>query len=161
MHRRHHLCYAGCLVVALIAPAIFAQPTGSGAPAYDKERWMEDYSYLRDAPKTDFFDPIKYVPLGQDGWYATFGGQFRDRYENFNHNNFGSGPQDPDGYNLSRLFLDADLHFGENLRVFIEGRGVWEDGRTGGPRSRDRDEADLEQGFADFMFPFSKEMACE
>lgn len=126
------------------------------APQYRTERWEEDYSYLKDAPKTDLFDPIKYVPLGQDGWYATFGGQFRDRYENYNHNNWGAGPQDKDGYNLSRLFLDADFHFGQNVRVFVEGRGVWETGREGGPRSRDRDEADLEQGFVDLMLPIGE-----
>ena len=133
------------------------QSTGSTAKPYDKERWVEDYSYLKDHPRTDFFDPIKYIPLGVEDWYASFGGELRDRYENYNHGTFGGGAQDRDGYNLSRLLLDADLHFGANFRVFAEGRGAWEEGRLGGPRGRDRDEADLEQGFADFMLPFSKD----
>lgn len=130
------------------------QSTGSNDHPYSKFRWEEDYSYLRTAPKTDFFDPIKYVPLGVDDWYATFGGEVRDRYENYNHNNWGSGAQDPNGYNLARMYLDADLHFGPHFRVFAEGEGVWEDGRNGGPRGRDRDEVDLSQGFADLMLPF-------
>src|SRR6185503_12207543 len=129
------------------------QAAAKTPPKYSKFRWEEDYSYLKDAPKSEFFDPIKYVPLGPDNWYATFGGEVRDRYENYNHNNWGSGAQDPNGYNLARLFLDADLHFGPNFRVFAEGEGVWETGRTGGPRGRDRDEIDLSQGFGDFILP--------
>src|SRR5947199_9080396 len=50
------------------APGQSSKPesTGGKAPAYSKLRWEEDYSYLKDHPKTDFFDPIKYVPLGPD-----------------------------------------------------------------------------------------------
>ena len=44
---------------------------------YDIERWNEDYSYLRyPGSHTDFFDPIKYIPLNATGdSYLSFGGQ--------------------------------------------------------------------------------------
>src|SRR5207302_1123860 len=136
---------------APVAPAPTAsQPVGP-AP-YKLERWDENYSYLKDpAQRTDFFDPIKYIPLAADGdWYLTF-----DRYESFNHNNFGAGPQDRDGYNLARLSVYADLHYRDSFRVFAEVRGAFENGRTGGPRGADLDQLDLQQGFADFTLPIN------
>src|SRR6266550_9641801 len=42
--------------------------TGGGPPPpYTLVRWNEDYSYLRDpAKRTDFFDAVKYVPIGDN-----------------------------------------------------------------------------------------------
>jgi hypothetical protein len=124
---------------------------------YTLSRWDEDYSFLADpAQRTDFWDPIKYVPLNATGdWYANFGGQVRDRYEYFNNNTFGTGPQTRDGYNDARLTENMDLHFGSSVRVFVQGDSAFETGRNGGPRPNDRDELDLEQGFADLKIPFS------
>jgi len=108
--------------------------------------------------RTDCLDPIKYVPLNSAGdWYASFGGQIRDRYEDFNHYIFGTGPQTRDGYNLARLTENVDLHFGPDVRVFVQGDSAFEAGRNGGPRPTDRDELDLEQGFADYTIPICGE----
>ena len=73
-------------------------------------RWNEDYSYLKTAPKSDLFDPIKYIPLGPDDWYLSLGGQYRFRYEYFNNVNFSpaGSAQDEDGYYLNRLMVHAD-----------------------------------------------------
>jgi len=127
--------------------APFARPR-----TYTLERWDEDYSFLSDPSlRTDFWDPIKYMPLNSAGdWYASFGGQVRDRYEYFNNNTFGTGPQSEGGYNDARLTANADVHFGDSLRVFLQGASAFEEGRNGGPRPNDRDEVDLEQGFADW-----------
>lgn len=124
---------------------------------YTLERWNEDYSFLADpSQRTDLWDPIKYVPLNNAGdWYASFGGQARDRYEYFNNYTFGAGPQTPDGYDDVRLTENVDLHFGSFVRVFIQGDSAFESGRNGGPRPNDRDELDLEQGFVDFTVPIS------
>jgi hypothetical protein len=115
-------------------------------------RYDENYSFLQSpSQRADFFDPIKYVPLNSAGdWYATFGGQVRDRYEYFNHYNFGTGPQTRDGYNLARVTEYVDLHAGPSLRVFLQGISAFEAGRNGGPRATDVDDLDLEQGFADY-----------
>src|SRR5439155_5632725 len=136
---------------AAIAAIAAAQTT---PPPYTPVRWNEDYSYLKDSPAADLFDPIKYIPLNDGGdWYLSLGGQARKRYEYFNNNNFGAGAQDDDGYWLTRLFLHADLNAGENFRVFVQGKSAMEDGRTGGPRASDADEIDIQQAFADLRLP--------
>ncbi len=127
---------------------------------YTPDRWNEDYSFLADPnQRTDFWDPIKYIPLNPAGdWYASFGGQIRYRSEHFDNNTFGTGPQTPNGFNDTRLTANLDLHFGPNLRVFLQGASALEAGRHGGPRPNDRDEADLEQGFADWIIPLSQQV---
>ena len=68
----------------------------STAP-YSTVRWDEDYGYLKDpARRTDFLDPIKYIPIDdQPDWYLSLGGQVRDRYEYFHHVNFDARPAGP------------------------------------------------------------------
>lgn len=146
---------SGSAIIAAAALAIGASATSAQSrPAYNNLRWAEDWSVLKDAPeKTDFFDPIKHVPLGAEGVYASFGGQLRERYEVFNNNAFGAGPQDDDGYLLHRILLHGDLHAGP-FRLFVEGKSAMIDGRTGGPRPTDADEIDLQQLFADGTIPF-------
>src|SRR5206468_3541774 len=129
-------------------PPVADRPTARSAvpqapPPYTPLRWNEDYGYLKDpARRTDFLDPIKYIPLNADGdWYLSLGGQARYRYEYFNNANFGAGPQDEDGYHLTRLLAHADLHLGQYVRFFIQGKSAMEDGREGAPRPSDSDEA--------------------
>ena len=137
------------------APGAGAGKLGVAAPVYKTERWEEDYTYLKAPAKgNDLFDSIKYIPLNADGdLYLSFGGQVRDRYENFNHNTFGTGTQDRDGYNLARASIYADLHFRDYVRVFAEVRGAFENGRRGGARPQDLDQLDLQQGFVDLSLP--------
>jgi hypothetical protein len=124
-------------------------------PAQTALHYDENYSYLKDpATRTNLLDPLKFIPLCQQGdIYLTLGGQVRDRYEFFNNNVFGKGVQDPNGYNLIRTMLDADLHLGPYFRVFAEGISATEQGREGGPRPSDVNEADLYQAFVDLIIP--------
>ena len=136
--------------------------TGAGPPPpYHLSRWGEDYSYLRDPDRrTDFWDAIKYIRLNEDGdWYASLGGQARYRYEFFEDNNVGAGPQDDTGFHLLRTLAHADFHFGKNFRVFVQGKSALEDGRTGGPRPSDKDVFDLQQAFADVVIPLNDDGA--
>lgn len=89
-------------------------------PGYQKLRYDEDYSYLKDlAKKSDFWDPIKYIPVGNVGdWYLTFGGEVRERYENYHNYRWNPSALDRDGYLFQRYLLHADLHLGEAVRVF-------------------------------------------
>ncbi len=146
---------ANCIALLLCLSSGFAwgqttQPTTAPIvpPPYTVGRYNEDYSYLRDpSQRTDFFDPVKFVPFDHSGdIYATFGGEVRDRYEYFNNYLFGSGPQTPGGYNLIRLTENADVHFGPNLRLFVQGASAFENFRNGGPRPTDLDDLDLEAG---------------
>jgi len=143
--------------IAMMAAAASAQTKPvppAPPPAYTPVRWNEDYSYLKDkSARTDFFDPIKYIPLGADDFYISLGGQFRERYEYFDNNLFGAGPQDDNGYFLHRLMLHADLHATKYFRFFVQGKSALIDGREGGPRATDSDESDVQQVFFDVKAP--------
>ncbi|MDB5297533.1 MAG: hypothetical protein JWO31_3516, partial [Phycisphaerales bacterium] len=138
------------------APVNKAGTGGAYGPSpYTPVRWNEDYSYLKDPSKrSDLFDPIKYIPLGKrDDVYLSLGGQLRERYEYFNNNTFGTGPQDDNGYFLHRGLLNADLHVGPYFRAFGQIKASLEDAREGGPRPTDADEFDVQQLFVDGTIP--------
>ena len=132
------------------------RPTGS-PPVFTALRYDEDYSYLKDpAARTNAFDSIKHISLSErSDSYLTLGGQARDRYEYFENYLFGSGPQDPNGYNLIRVMANADLHLGPIVRVFVQGISATEQGRVGGPRPSDVDEIDFHQAFVDITLPLA------
>lgn len=153
-------CTGGIAAGQATAPSGAAGATAPTAqPPYTVLRYNEDYSYLRDpALRTDFFDPIKYIPLDAQGdWYLSLGGQIRDRYEYFHNNLFGAGPQDRDGYNLLRVMANADVHLGQNVRVFLQGISASVQGINGGPRPTDANDVDLHQGFVDLKIPFDEQ----
>jgi hypothetical protein len=145
------------------AEAAPAPPPGP-RPEYQFLRYREDWSVLRDMPadqKTDFWDPIKYIPLNEDGsWWASFGASARLRVESWWNYAFGPNPANEDTYLLWRLLLHGDYHFGENLRLFVEGINAVSTPRTlpGGTRTVDVDTLDLEQLFVDFRVPFSEDV---
>ena len=68
----------------------FYKGKGPGRGNSYVERYEEDYSYLRDpARSSDFFDPLKFIPLGAEGEvYLTLNGEARFRYDDTDHRNF-------------------------------------------------------------------------
>lgn len=94
------------------------------APAYQAMRQGEDWGVLGTPGyngKADLFDPIKYIAIGRDsGVWLSLGGQARVRLESIRNAGFGGPPGNDDTYALNRVFLHADLHVGENLRVFTQ-----------------------------------------
>jgi hypothetical protein len=147
------------LAVLSVAKAEGNDPSAGSPPVFTALRYDEEYSYLKDpATRTDAFDSIKYISLSErSDSYLTLGGQVRDRYEYFQNYLFGSGPQDPNGYNLLRVMANADLHLGPNVRVFAEGISATEQGRVGGPRASDLNQIDLFQGFVDLTLPLASD----
>lgn len=141
-------------LVLLTGTTVLAQE--KAPPPYGAVRWDEDYTYLRDpAAAADFWDPIKYIPLNDTGdVYLSLGGQARYRYEWWDDANFGANQQDGDGFHLLRFLLHADLHLGDNLRVFVEGKSALEENRDGGPRATDEDQFALQQAFVDVNLPW-------
>lgn len=132
---------------------------GSDVPTYKLLRYDEDYSDLKDpARRTDFWDPIKYIPFGdQEDWYASFGANFRPRFEFFNNFDFGTLPGG-NGYLMQRYYLHGDFHFGPDIRFFGQFVSGFENGRTGGPRPDiDVDIFDAHQGFLDLVQHFGEE----
>ncbi len=157
-----------CIVAhtaARVTPGQFLDATGaaperlsSEPPAYNLLRYEEDYSYLRNSGKrTDWLDPLKFIPLDADGRiYLTLGGEMRQRFEHYSGSGVSNGSVDgrADSYYLARYLLHADLHLGEDLRVFFQLKGNTEEGRRGGPRpSIDRDDFDVHQAFFDWRLP--------
>jgi Alginate export len=137
---------SGWSLVALALPAsLLAQ-----APAYNDLRWHENWSYLRDhARRSDYLDPMKYIALGEQGSYLSFGGESRTRYEFFRNAGFGSAPNTPNGFLIQRYLLHADLHLGPRGRIFLQFQSGLEEGRVGGPRATDTDRLELHQAFVD------------
>jgi alginate export protein len=121
-------------------------------PEYQPLRQDEDYSYLRNEDcKRDLWDPLKYIRLGSsDDKYLTIGGEAREWYEGFRNFLWGIGPQDGNGYLLSRLSAFGDFHVKPRLRFFAQLTNDIEAGRNGGPRPViDEDKLWFEQAFAD------------
>jgi Alginate export len=110
----------------------------------------QNWSFLADlSQRTDFFDPAKYIPLGdKPQMYLSIGFEYRIQYENFDNWMFGAGPQDGNGYVLNRVMPHFDFHFGGDFRLFSEFELDYEDWRNGGPRPGiDEDRGDVHQLF--------------
>jgi hypothetical protein len=145
------------LVVPFIALGDDMSTTGenpSPPPAYKILRFDENYSCLSNsALRTDFFDPIKYIPLGTNNpaWYLTLGGELRERFEGNYNPNFGIGGQDADSYWLQRATLLADLHLGDRFRVYTEGISGVIEGENPPASPVQNDPIDLLFAFADVV----------
>lgn len=113
-------------------------------------RWDENWSYLRDhAQRSDYFDPVKHIPLNSHGWYLSIGGESRTRLEYFRNATFGSAPGARNGFLIQRHLLHGDVHLGAHARVFLQLQSGLEHGRVGGPRATDKDVLDVHQAFVD------------
>ena len=169
MHRRIFRLFnerAGCwrpvLIVFLIglwtvparAQTPDPQPPGpAGVPArppLNPFSAEQDWSFLVDSSKrTDFFDRVKYIPLGKNPQlYLSLGFEYRVEYEYFDNWMLGAGPQDHNGYVMNRVMPHFDFHAGRYFRLFSEFEFDFEDGRDGGPRPQiDEDRGDVHQAF--------------
>ncbi len=138
-------------------PAAFVPPKYQFLP--DRENW----SVLRNVPeadRTDFFDPIKYLPLSEDGQiWASFGGSARLRLENWWNFNFLPGQRGDDTFLLWRGRMHADVHLGEHFRVFAEGKTALATDRDlpGGTTNFYVDSVDLQQLFFDVRVPIGED----
>jgi hypothetical protein len=83
------------------------------------------------------------------------GGEVRERIEIFHNPNFGSGPENAQGFNYyptQRYMLHGDLHLGQNLRFFCQTVTGLEYGAVGGPRPQiDFNEFGFHQAFVDIV----------
>jgi Alginate export len=152
----HRIVVASLSISTVVSStAVVAQPQveteyGSRRPEYQSLRYEEDWSVLRDRSlRTDVWDPVKYLPLREDGWFLSLGGEGRFRYEAVRNAAFGSGPQDSNGYLLQRYLFHGDLRAGRHARVFTEIQSGLEAGRTGGPRLTDENRLEFHQAFVE------------
>lgn len=140
------------ILVAWVSTLAEAQSPQGCPPLspYALLRQDEDYSDLRNpACLQDFWDPLKFIPFGSDG-YVTIGGELREWYEGFHNANWGAGPKDDNGYLLQRTSLYSDWHLGSRFRFFGQLTSDIEAGRNGGPAPNMEATLWVEQGFGDF-----------
>lgn len=138
----------------LPAPSPTAEPVKPPTPPkYDLLRYREDwwaYRCVDPCDRCDLSDRLKAISIGTPCIWLNVGGQLRARYESFGEQNFGSIPGD-DSWLLTRARLHADLHLGDNLRVFAEGIYADQDEREAGPRPIDENHGDLINLFGEAM----------
>ena len=109
----------------------------------------------------DFWDRLKFIPFTADhSVWLSIGGQARERVEYFDQFQFGaSAPKRSDLYLLSRFRLNTDLHITPYFRLYFEGKSSLSTDRDlqGRNSTGFYDQADLFNGFADVVIPFSKD----
>jgi hypothetical protein len=137
---------------------IFAQTeeaTASAAPvrSYELLRENEDWSFLKDPLLVqDFWDPVKYISLGSDGWYLTIGGEAREVAERVGNDNWGKQAY-TNTFFLERYMVHTDWHLGSKFRVFVQLKSGLESFREGGPRPIDEKKLDFEAAFFEIGAP--------
>ena len=126
-------------------------------PQFNASRYFEDYTYLRYSKnRSDIFDPIKHIPLTENGeTYLSFGGETRQHFELIKNDDWGATREDTNGHYLQRYMFHGDLHFGKSTRVFPQIKSAIESGRLAGPRGVDENKMDLHQAFIDRQWHFN------
>jgi hypothetical protein len=143
---------ASILALAAAIPALHAQtdqPASSAAPVrtYSLLREDEDWSFLKDPSlRQDFWDPLKYIPLGHEGWFLTIGGEAREALEQVGDDNWGKQAY-TNTFFLERYMLHTDWHFGKYIRAFVQLKSGLESFRQGGYRPIDEKKLDFEAAF--------------
>jgi hypothetical protein len=140
---------AGWVALFLALPLCAQVQDESPAPVgtYNLLRENDDWSFLADPSlRSDFWDPIKYIPLGCEACYVSFGGEIREAFEQVGNDNWGK-QRYMNAFLLQRYMLHSDWHLGKNFRVFVELKSGLEDFRAGGPRPIDEKRLDFETAF--------------
>jgi hypothetical protein len=137
-------------IALLLALPLCAQVQDeSPAPGrtYNLLRENDDWSFLADPSlRSDFWDPIKYIPLGCDACYLSLGGEIREAFEQVGNDNWGKQNY-MNAFLLQRYMLHADWHLGKNFRIFVQLKSGLQDFRAGGSRPIDEKRLDFETAF--------------
>ena len=120
--------------VQALAQSVEADPPVTQERTYKLLREDEDWSFLRDSSlRRDFWDPIKYIPIRNNGdWFMTMGGEAREMWEQIGNDNWGQAPY-MNGYLNERYMLYFDIHYGKHVRTFVELKSGLNSFRIGGP----------------------------
>ncbi len=142
-------CFAFWAALFLALPLCAQVQDESPAPVrtYNLLRENDDWSFLADPSlRSDFWDPIKYIPLGCEACYVSLGGEIREAFEQVGNDNWGK-QRYMNAFLLQRYMLHSDWHLGKNFRVFVQLKSGLEDFRAGGPRPIDEKRLDFEAAF--------------
>ncbi|AEG51282.1 hypothetical protein Sphch_3699 [Sphingobium chlorophenolicum L-1] len=140
---------AGLLAGSLAAPASARHREAWEAPTLTITRYDEDWSDLVEAERRarHWTGPLKYIPLGDDGWVTT-GIELRARSENYQNNLWGGADAPNDSYLWLRALPYADLHVGK-VRAFVQPILAYAFGISQSASPVDQTRADLLQGFGE------------
>ncbi len=110
---------------------------------------------MRDPLKrTDFFDPIKWIPFDKNGsMFLTLGGELRERFQDLRNQEFGLPSPTHDANGFHRIFLFADIHLGPHFRTFVDVVNGEILGTVANPSPTEKDPLDFLQAFADVILP--------
>ena len=150
---------AGLLAILLVlSGGAFAASPEPGDPTYNSLRYNDNFSWLANRPPAspDFWDPIKYIPIGDGQYgasYLSLGGELRERFESYFNPNFGLKAPPKDAYLLQRLLLNLDAHITNYVRVFVQLGELDRLGDRGVSSTTDIDHLDIMQGFVDVNLP--------
>jgi hypothetical protein len=141
----------------LLLASLLLSPAGSAQesePAFNSNRWQENYQYLAKQPRKNVYDNFKYLPLlsDRDDVYLSLGGNFRERLNSYNNDLFGLKPHNDGQVFLHRFLVHANLHVSEQVRAFIQLSSYLSDTVGLNKGSLDNNSADLQQGFVDLHF---------
>ena len=138
-------------VVLLLSTIVVADEPGTliQPPPYKLLRAAEDYSYLAHDEdhqyEYDWFDPIKYMPMTDDGSVRlTIGGEFRPRYEYFNNRNWAASADE--GFYSQRISAHAILRVEDRFRFVAE---LYHGYNSGEKEFAQYDELDWHQGYVE------------
>src|SRR6202167_3474253 len=141
-------------VLATAIPVAHAQTdqtvdSSQAVRTYSLMREDEDWSFLKDPSlRQDFWDPIKYIRLGPQGWFLTIGGEAREAFEKVANDNWGAQPY-TNTFFLERYMLHTDWHLGKHVRAFVQLKSGLESFRQGGPRPIDEKKLDFGAAFVE------------
>jgi hypothetical protein len=131
-----------------VAQSVETAPSALQDRTYKLLREDEDWSFLQDTSlRQDFWDPIKYIPIRNNGdWFMTMGGEAREMWEQIGNDNWGQAPY-MNGYLDERYMLYFDVHYGKHVRTFVELKSGLNSFRIGGPRPIDEKKLDFQAAF--------------
>lgn len=143
------VAFAGALLLA--ATSVAAQT--ASVREYRPNPADEDWTFLKTAPGSDFWDPVKYIALGPEDWSLSLSGELRLRPEGFRIPETPDRASASDSYVLQRYLFGADARFGPRARVFAELQSGIINGQLRSPRPTDRNTLDIHQAFFEWRQP--------
>ena len=142
---------AVCMMV--LVGSAYANGQEAAVRRYLPDRSDEDWSFLKDAPKIDLWDRLKFIPLGREDWFVTLSGEVRYRPEGFRIWSTDTRPGAVDRYLLQRYLFGADVHVGPRARVYGEVQSGIINGQLRSPRPTDLNTVDVHQAFFEWRQP--------
>jgi hypothetical protein len=143
----------GLAAIVFVLMATHALAQGAPPNPYRPNTADEDWTFLKNATQTDWWDPVKYIPLGAEDRSLTLSGEFRLRPEGFRIRETAARSGTIDHYLLQRYLFGADLRLGRRVRVFGEVQSGIINGQLRSPRPTDKNVLDLHQAFVQFRQP--------